>query len=65
MKALSAHILDEIKALPARYPQPRSAAMKIGPEEASFRTPTLTFSAAPAGDDAIATVSAAASKATT
>src|SRR5713226_7460792 len=25
--ALSAHLLDEIKALPARYPQPRSAVM--------------------------------------
>src|SRR3981081_1953257 len=27
MSALSAHLLDEIKALPARYPQPRSAVM--------------------------------------
>ncbi|TAN34788.1 NAD(P)H-dependent oxidoreductase subunit E [bacterium] len=27
MSALSAHVLDEIKALPARYPQPRSAVM--------------------------------------
>ena len=27
MSTLSAHILDEIKALPARYPQPRSAVM--------------------------------------
>ena len=27
MSALSAHVLEEIKELPAKYPQPRSAVM--------------------------------------
>ncbi|HVC75751.1 MAG TPA: NAD(P)H-dependent oxidoreductase subunit E [Candidatus Micrarchaeaceae archaeon] len=42
MSALSAHLLDEIKALPARYPQPRSAvmpALDLAQEELGHLTP--------------------------
>ena len=42
MSALSAHVLDEIKALPARYPQPRSAvmpALDLAQEELGHLTP--------------------------
>src|ERR1700687_5039725 len=42
MSALSAHLLDEIKALPARYPQPRSAvmpALDLAQEELGYLTP--------------------------
>ncbi|MGA7910413.1 MAG: NAD(P)H-dependent oxidoreductase subunit E [Candidatus Dormiibacterota bacterium] len=42
MSALSTHILDEIKALPARYPQPRSAvmpALDLAQEELGHLTP--------------------------
>src|SRR3977135_4236870 len=42
MSALSAHLLDEIKALPARYPQPRSAvmpALDLAQEEIGYLTP--------------------------
>ena len=42
MSALSSHILDEIKALPARYPQPRSAvmpALDLAQEELGYLTP--------------------------
>jgi NADH-quinone oxidoreductase subunit E len=40
--ALSSHLLDEIKALPARYPQPRSAvmpALDLAQEELGYLTP--------------------------
>jgi NADH-quinone oxidoreductase subunit E len=40
--ALSPHILDEIKALPARFPQPRSAvmpALDLAQEELGYLTP--------------------------
>jgi NADH-quinone oxidoreductase subunit E len=40
--ALSTHLLDEIKALPARYPQPRSAvmpALDLAQEELGYLTP--------------------------
>ncbi len=40
--ALSAHLIDEIKALPARYPQPRSAvmpALDLAQEELGYLTP--------------------------
>src|ERR1700674_3759522 len=42
MSALSSHILEEIKALPARYPQPRSAvmpALDLAQEELGHLTP--------------------------
>ena len=42
MTALSAHLIDEIKALPARYPQPRSAvmpALDLAQEELGYLTP--------------------------
>jgi len=42
MSTLSSHILDEIKALPARYPQPRSAvmpALDLAQEELGYLTP--------------------------
>ena len=42
MSVLSPHILDEIKALPARYPQPRSAvmpALDLAQEELGHLTP--------------------------
>ena len=42
MSALSTHLLEEIKALPARYPQPRSAvmpALDLAQEELGHLTP--------------------------
>jgi NADH-quinone oxidoreductase subunit E len=42
MTALSSHLLDEIKALPAKYPQPRSAvmpALDLAQEELGHLTP--------------------------
>ena len=42
MSALSEHLLEEIKALPARYPQPRSAvmpALDLAQEELGHLTP--------------------------
>jgi NADH-quinone oxidoreductase subunit E len=42
MSALPAHVIDEIKALPARYPQPRSAvmpALDLAQEEIGYLTP--------------------------
>ena len=42
MSALSTHVLEEIKALPARYPQPRSAvmpALDLAQEEIGHLTP--------------------------
>ena len=42
MSSLSSHVLDEIKALPARYPQPRSAvmpALDLAQEELGYLTP--------------------------
>ena len=42
MSALSTHVLDEIKALPAKYPQPRSAvmpALDLAQEELGHLTP--------------------------
>ncbi|HXI95602.1 MAG TPA: NAD(P)H-dependent oxidoreductase subunit E [Candidatus Acidoferrum sp.] len=42
MSALSPHLLEEIKALPARYPQPRSAvmpALDLAQEELGYLTP--------------------------
>ena len=42
MTVLSPHIIDEIKALPARYPQPRSAvmpALDLAQEELGHLTP--------------------------
>jgi NADH-quinone oxidoreductase subunit E len=42
MSALSSHLLDEIKALPAKYPQPRSAvmpALDLAQEELGYLTP--------------------------
>jgi NADH-quinone oxidoreductase subunit E len=42
MSALSSHLLEEIKALPARYPQPRSAvmpALDLAQEELGHLTP--------------------------
>jgi len=42
MSTLSSHILEEIKALPARYPQPRSAvmpALDLAQEELGHLTP--------------------------
>jgi NADH-quinone oxidoreductase subunit E len=42
VSALSSHLLDEIKALPARYPQPRSAvmpALDLAQEELGHLTP--------------------------
>ena len=42
MSALSSHLIDEIKALPARYPQPRSAvmpALDLAQEELGHLTP--------------------------
>jgi NADH-quinone oxidoreductase E subunit len=42
VKALSQHVLDEIRALPARYPQPRSAvmpALDLAQEEIGHLTP--------------------------
>jgi NADH-quinone oxidoreductase subunit E len=42
VSALSPHILDEIKALPSRYPQPRSAvmpALDLAQEELGYLTP--------------------------
>ncbi|MGH7765668.1 MAG: NADH-quinone oxidoreductase subunit NuoE [Candidatus Dormibacteraceae bacterium] len=42
MSGLSAHVLEEIKALPARYPQPRSAvmpALDLAQEEVGYLTP--------------------------
>ena len=42
MSALSSHLLDEIKALPAKYPQPRSAvmpALDLAQEELGHLTP--------------------------
>ena len=44
MSALSAHLIDEIKALPARYPQPRSAvmpALDLAQEEIGHLTPEV------------------------
>ena len=42
MSALSSHLIDEIKALPARYPQPRSAvmpALDLAQEKLGYLTP--------------------------
>ena len=42
MSALSPHLIEEIKALPARYPQPRSAvmpALDLAQEELGYLTP--------------------------
>jgi NADH-quinone oxidoreductase subunit E len=42
MSALSAHLIDEIKELPAKYPQPRSAvmpALDLAQEELGYLTP--------------------------
>jgi NADH-quinone oxidoreductase subunit E len=42
MSTLSSHLIDEIKALPARYPQPRSAvmpALDLAQEELGYLTP--------------------------
>ena len=42
MRSLSAHVLDEIKELPAKYPQPRSAvmpALDLAQEELGYLTP--------------------------
>jgi NADH-quinone oxidoreductase subunit E len=42
VSALSSHLLDEIKALPAKYPQPRSAvmpALDLAQEELGHLTP--------------------------
>lgn len=42
MTALSAHVMEEIRALPARYPQPRSAvmpALDLAQEELGYLTP--------------------------
>jgi len=42
VSALSPHLLEEIKALPARYPQPRSAvmpALDLAQEELGYLTP--------------------------
>jgi len=42
VSSLSSHVLDEIKALPARYPQPRSAvmpALDLAQEELGYLTP--------------------------
>ena len=42
MSALSSHLLDEIRALPAKYPQPRSAvmpALDLAQEELGHLTP--------------------------
>jgi NADH-quinone oxidoreductase subunit E len=42
MSALSSHLIEEIKALPARYPQPRSAvmpALDLAQEELGYLTP--------------------------
>jgi NADH-quinone oxidoreductase subunit E len=42
LSTLSAHILDEIKQLPAKYPQPRSAvmpALDLAQEELGYLTP--------------------------
>ncbi|GAC1690237.1 MAG: NADH-quinone oxidoreductase subunit NuoE [Candidatus Dormibacteraceae bacterium] len=42
MSVLSTHLIEEIKALPARYPQPRSAvmpALDLAQEEIGFLTP--------------------------
>jgi NADH-quinone oxidoreductase subunit E len=42
VSGLSAHVLEEIKALPARYPQPRSAvmpALDLAQEELGYLTP--------------------------
>ena len=42
MSALTPHLIDEIKALPARYPQPRSAvmpALDLAQEELGYLTP--------------------------
>ena len=42
MSVLSEHVLDEIRELPARYPQPRSAvmpALDLAQEEVGFLTP--------------------------
>jgi len=42
VSALSSHVLDEIRALPARYPQPRSAvmpALDLAQEELGHLTP--------------------------
>lgn len=42
MSSLSPHVIDEIKALPARYPQPRSAvmpALDLAQEELGHLTP--------------------------
>ena len=42
MSALSTHLLEEIKALPGRYPQPRSAvmpALDLAQEELGYLTP--------------------------
>jgi NADH-quinone oxidoreductase subunit E len=42
MSALSTHVIDEIKELPAKYPQPRSAvmpALDLAQEELGYLTP--------------------------
>ncbi len=42
MSSLSAHVIDEIKELPAKYPQPRSAvmpALDLAQEELGYLTP--------------------------
>ena len=42
MSSLSSHLIEEIKALPARYPQPRSAvmpALDLAQEELGYLTP--------------------------
>jgi NADH-quinone oxidoreductase subunit E len=42
MSALSSHLIEEIKALPGRYPQPRSAvmpALDLAQEELGYLTP--------------------------
>ena len=51
MSALSSHVLDEIKALPARYPQPRSAvmpALDLAQEELGYLTPEAMIEVATA-----------------
>src|SRR6202049_327205 len=51
MSALSAHLIEEIKALPARYPQPRSAvmpALDLAQEELGYLTPEAMTEGGPA-----------------
>ena len=53
MSTLSAHVLDEIKELPAKYPQPRSAvmpALDLAQEELGHLTPEAMSEVASALD---------------